>query len=213
MSNPFEQKVEMESSSSIIGSGSQDCHPESIQTTVAPSAWQSEKQSSPVLTARGDDAYLQKRAPRPPNPWRMSLRVIQLLSCIGLFGFQAGASPWSNEMPFQNNVGLLYYVYAICCVAFIWSSFMVYVYLTRRYRQANNLKRGVALAVDAILATLLGVGVCFESATYACTPGQYHGWCDFFNTGLFFGMLLFASYTFSSLWDLFGGLDCLRADH
>lgn len=34
--------------------------------------------------------------------------------------------------------------------------------------------------------------------------------CNFYNTGVSFGMLLFITFGANALWDLFSGLSCLR---
>ena len=34
--------------------------------------------------------------------------------------------------------------------------------------------------------------------------------CNFFNTGSFFLVTLFATYVLQALWDVFGGMSCLR---
>ncbi|ORY95944.1 hypothetical protein BCR43DRAFT_516013 [Syncephalastrum racemosum] len=148
-----------------------------------------------------------------PSPIRLGMRVWQLLAALGAFAFQAGASPYAmRPMPFSENMALVYFVYALFWISFTWSLFEIYVYLTRLRGRGGKVKRIIAFAVDAILAALMGVGVCYEIALYKCPPGQYDGWCDFFNTGLFFGVSLFSTYILTALWDLFGGLTCIRQE-
>lgn len=79
-------------------------------------------------------------------------------------------------MPFSENMALVYFVYALFWVSFTWSLFEIYVYLTRLRGRGGKVKRIIAFAVDAILAALMGVGICYEIALYKCPPGQYDGW-------------------------------------
>ncbi|KAF7730418.1 hypothetical protein EC973_002225 [Apophysomyces ossiformis] len=146
-----------------------------------------------------------------PNKGRLFFRFWQVIAAIGAFGFQVGATPYSHQpMPFSTK-GLLYYVYAICWVSFLWSLFMIFVYLTRRFGHAGKVKRPLLFVVDLLLAAMFGVGIFYEIAEYRCPPGYYDGWCNFFNTGLFFLMSLFVTYVLLALWDLFGGLSFLRS--
>ncbi|KAG2215972.1 hypothetical protein INT45_003172 [Circinella minor] len=145
-----------------------------------------------------------------PNKGRFFVRVWQMIAAIGAFGFQVGATPYSgHDMPF-SKIGLLYYIYAICWFSFIWSLFNIYVYLTRRFGKGSKIKRPVSILMDCFIAALFGVGTFYEFAMYKCPPGAYDGWCNFFNTGSFFLVTLFATYVLQTLWDVFGGMSCLR---
>ncbi|KAI8143053.1 hypothetical protein BJV82DRAFT_613329 [Fennellomyces sp. T-0311] len=176
---------------------------------------------SPVMHARSASIDVPPPPPVPaspdektehhkPNKGRLLVRVWQLFAAIGAFGFQVGATPHSGqEIPFSRH-GLLYYVYAICWFSFLWSLFNIYVYLTRRFGSAGKIKRPISIIMDTFLAALFGVGTFYEFAIYRCPPGYYDGWCNFFNTGLFFCVSLFLTYVIQTLWDIFGGMSCLR---
>ncbi|KAI9272690.1 hypothetical protein BDA99DRAFT_498980 [Phascolomyces articulosus] len=164
----------------------------------------------PPLPQHPENDEEKPKIKKKPNKGRFFVRVWQMIAAIGAFGFQMGATPYSgHEMPF-SRVGLLYYVYAICWFSFLWSLFNIYVYLTRRFGQAGKIKRPVSILMDCFLAALFGVGTFYEFAMYKCPPGTYDGWCNFFNTGLFFCVSLFLTYVIQTLWDVFGGMACLR---
>ncbi|CAO3617515.1 unnamed protein product [Mucor fragilis] len=161
----------------------------------------------PAVPDASSDESLAREKPSLP---RFLLRIWQFFAAIGAFGFQVGASPYSEEpMPF-GKPDLLYYGYVVCWLSIVWSSFNVFVYLTRRFGKGNKIKRFVSTLLDLVLAALFGVCVFYEIATYHCKPGMHNGWCNFYNTGLFFLMSLFLSYVVHALWDIFGAMSCLR---
>ncbi|KAI8640394.1 hypothetical protein BD408DRAFT_419817 [Parasitella parasitica] len=144
--------------------------------------------------------------------WKLILRVTQILCVIGSFGFQASANTWSGRtsVPF-DNVALLYFFYGVEWVAFVWSSFCIYVQLSLRFSNSSgNIKPAIGLAMDTLLAVILGISISMEIGAYTCPAGGFDGWCNFYNTGVSFGMLLFITFSANALWDLFSGLSCLR---
>ncbi|CAO0799840.1 unnamed protein product [Mucor circinelloides] len=146
------------------------------------------------------------------SQWKLILRIIQLFCVVGSFGFQASANAWSGRasIPF-DNVALLYFFYGIEWAAFIWSSFCIYVYVSLRFNSKHgNIKPAIGLAMDTLLAVLLGTAISMEIGAYTCPAGGFDGWCNFYNTGVSFGMLLFITFGANALWDLFSGLSCLR---
>ncbi|CAO3588447.1 unnamed protein product [Absidia cylindrospora] len=150
--------------------------------------------------------------PHKPNKGRLLVRFWQAIAAVGAFGFQIGATPYSGVPYIFDDVKLQYYTYAIDLVSFLWALFMIFVYLTRRFSmgKAGKVKRPIAFAVDTALAALFGVASFYQFARYPCPPGQDNGWCHFHNTGRFFLVSLFLSYTIMMCWDLFGGCTCLR---
>ncbi|GAA5798407.1 hypothetical protein EDC94DRAFT_580085 [Helicostylum pulchrum] len=185
-------------------------------------AWESNKQELPPidqpLHAAGTSIDIPSPPPvveeekphRHPSLPRILIRVWQFFAAIGAFGFQVGASPYSGEeMPFSKP-DLMYYGYVICWLSITWSSFNVFVYLTRRFGNGHKIKRFVSTLIDAALTALFGVCVFYQIATYKCKPGLHNGWCDFYNTGIFFLMSLFLTYVIHALWDVFGAMTCLR---
>ncbi|KAI9499393.1 hypothetical protein BDB00DRAFT_898734 [Zychaea mexicana] len=133
--------------------------------------------------------------PRSPNKWRVILRTWQAIAAPAVFILQAGASAYTNhDTPAAINVVLLYFVCGACSASFIWSLFMIYVYFSRRFGNGGKVKRTVAFGVDVCFAVLLGIGVCAEIGMYKCPPGELEGWCDLFNSGIFFGKIIYYTY-------------------
>ncbi|KAG2200920.1 hypothetical protein INT47_003155 [Mucor saturninus] len=185
--------------------------------------WESNKQEVPSHDVHASGASIDIPITTPPaaavtveehhrNPSlsRCLIRCWQCLASIGALGFQVGATSFSGEeIPF-GKAGLLYYGHVISCLSILWSAFNIFVYLTRRFGTGHKIKRFLSTLFDLTLTALFGVCVFYEIATYRCKPGMHNGWCDFYNTGIFFLMSLFLTYTVHALWDLFGAMDCLR---
>ncbi|KAI8968004.1 hypothetical protein BDF20DRAFT_898320 [Mycotypha africana] len=111
-----------------------------------------------------------------PSLTRLILRVWQMLAAMGAFGFQVGASPYSADpIPFEKP-DLLYCGFSICWLSFFWSSFNVFVYLSRRFGNGSKIKRFVSILFDLTLTALFGVCTFYEIATYKCKPGLHNGW-------------------------------------
>ncbi|KAI8328077.1 hypothetical protein EDC96DRAFT_530922 [Choanephora cucurbitarum] len=131
------------------------------------------------------------------------IRVWQLIAAIGAFGFQIGATAYANEpSPFERQ-DLLYLGYVLSWFSIIWSLVQGMFYAVRRCSQGPSIKMPLIILFDMTLAALLGICSCYEITNYRCKLGLHHGWCDFYNTGLFFLMSLFVSYTIHTGWNLF----------
>ncbi|KAI8365562.1 hypothetical protein BD560DRAFT_490985, partial [Blakeslea trispora] len=123
------------------------------------------------------------------------IRIWQLIAAISAFGFQAGATAYANEVsPFENQ-DLLYFGYALCWLSILWSLVQGMFYAAKHFHQGTNIKSAFIIFFDITLAALLGVCTSYEITHYRCKLGLHHGWCDFYNTGLFFLLSLFISYT------------------
>ncbi|SAM02020.1 hypothetical protein [Absidia glauca] len=147
----------------------------------------------------------------PPSMARLLVRFWQSLAALGALGFQIGASPYSGIPSVFRDLKLQYYTYSVDVLSLLWAMFMIYVYLTRRFGgNTGKVKRPIAFAMDTSLAILFGVATFYQFASYNCPPGRYNGWCDFHNTGRFFLLSLFLTYSIMMCWDLFGGCSCLR---
>ncbi|KAI8884213.1 hypothetical protein K501DRAFT_313293 [Backusella circina FSU 941] len=180
---------------------------------------ESNKQEVPLEQAHTSSASIdvpdEKHSPQEekhhkPSKPRFFIRVWQFIAAIGAFGFQIGATPYSQEsIPFEDHK-LLYFAYGISWISILWSAFNIFVYLSRRFGKGNKIKRFVSTALDLALAALFAVCAFYQIATYSCKPGTYNGWCNFFNTGLFFLMSLFVTYAIHTIWDIFGAMSCLR---
>lgn len=74
------------------------------------------------------------------------------------------------------------------------------------------MRRLILIILDLVMALLWGIGVIIEVAKYSCKPGTLDGWCDFYNTSIFFGFLSFAIYIVLVGFDVFGSLCGGRKD-
>ncbi|KAH8549111.1 hypothetical protein BGW37DRAFT_503613 [Umbelopsis sp. PMI_123] len=144
-----------------------------------------------------------------PSIPRLCLRIWQVISSAATFAFQA-AGPAVARMDFPFEPALQYFVFGVTILSLMWGSFLIYVYLTRRYGKGGKVNRPVLCIGDTFITVCLGVGVIFEISKYPCPPGTMNGMCDMFNTGLFFGVTLFTVSTAATLWDIFGSLESIR---
>ncbi|KAI8140763.1 hypothetical protein BJV82DRAFT_715351 [Fennellomyces sp. T-0311] len=199
--NPFAESCIMEKTEVPASSDEKYDH---TPSSTAPPSIDPESIYPPKIQEQND------KSPTP-NKSRLALRIWQTIAAPGTFILQASASAYANhDPPSAINVALLYFVYGVCSASFIWSSFMIYVYFTRRFGTAGKVKRAVTFAVDTFFAVLVGIGVSSEIGMYKCPPGELDGWCDLFNTGIFFGVSLFVTYVAHSLWTIFSSLSFIR---
>lgn len=70
------------------------------------------------------------------------------------------------------------------------------------------MKRVILILCDLLMALLWGIGIIVEIAKYNCPPGQHNGWCNFYNTSIFFGFVSFVLYVVTLGWDVVGA--CLN---
>ncbi|KAK9764217.1 hypothetical protein K7432_008461 [Basidiobolus ranarum] len=141
---------------------------------------------------------------RPPNRWRVLLRFTGLIGSIGAFGFSVGASAYSGRStPFSDKsaIKFLYIWSAISIVAF---TYFLLNMLNRRVRSGAKIPRKWLLIADIVLAICWGFDVVFLIAKNHCPVGKLDGWCDFFNTSIFFAVLTFAVTIISIFWDMYG---------
>lgn len=80
----------------------------------------------------------------------------------------------------------------------------------RRFGSAERLNRVILILCDLLMTLLWGIGIFVEVIQYQCKPGTLDGWCNFYNTSIFFGFLSFAIYIVLLGWDSFGCLCGVR---
>ncbi|ORY08117.1 hypothetical protein K493DRAFT_309924, partial [Basidiobolus meristosporus CBS 931.73] len=139
-----------------------------------------------------------------PNKWRTLLRFVGLLGSIGAFGFSVGAGPYSGRPnPFSDKSPIIF--------LYIWSAVSIVAYLffllntlNRRVRSGAKIPRKWLVCIDLALAICWGFDVVFLLIKNHCPIGTLGGWCDFFNTSIFFAFLVFAVTIVSIFWDLYG---------
>ncbi|ORZ11542.1 hypothetical protein BCR42DRAFT_101180 [Absidia repens] len=224
MKNPFVNDEKTQQDVENVAPVAKDSQKEETSSPVAPVAATSSSPSPPPplppssSSSPSTPIKEEQQPPSPtvpphkPNKGRLLVRFWQAIAAVGAFGFQIGATPYSGVPFIFDDAKLQYYTYAIDLVSFLWALFMIFVYLTRRFSmgKAGKVKRPIAFAVDTALAALFGVASFYQFARYPCPPGEENGWCHFHNTGRFFLVSLFLSYTIMMCWDLFGGCTCLR---
>ncbi|KAF1800351.1 hypothetical protein FB192DRAFT_1380282 [Mucor lusitanicus] len=141
-----------------------------------------------------------------PSKIRLLLRVVLFISAVGHLGFAAGASPFSGEgVPFDSSA-CFYFLFAVAIMSIIYSGYHIIFYFFRRFGKADKMKRVIMIMCDLLMALLWGIGIIVEIAKYTCPPGQHSGWCNFYNTSIFFGFISFVIYVVLLGWDAFGGM-------
>lgn len=139
-----------------------------------------------------------------PSRLRVLFRLLLMIFAVGYLGFSAGATPYSKQpIPFDNKA-TFYVLYAIAGISFAYSAYHVILYLFRRFGNGRKLKRYMLIGFDFILALMWGICIIIEIIKYQCPPGDLDGWCDFYNTSIFFGFISFAMYVLILGWDIVG---------
>ncbi|KAI8051111.1 hypothetical protein BDF22DRAFT_656555 [Syncephalis plumigaleata] len=147
--------------------------------------------------------------PAPPTqrqvPHRVILiiRIIQLVASVGTLGFLAGASSYSGESsPFSGRtaVDLYYVVSSISCAV---SLFLLGFMLLRWIKPGRVIGQYTQFLIDLIMACIWGADVFIIIGTQKCPVGSRNGWCDFFNTSIFFGVVAFLTYAMAMGWDVY----------
>lgn len=90
----------------------------------------------------------------------------------------------------------------------MYSAYHIGFFFFRRFGKTEKMKRTILILCDLLMTLLWGIGIIVEIAKYSCKPGQYSGWCNFYNTSIFFGFLSFVLYIVMLGWDAVGG--CLN---
>lgn len=67
------------------------------------------------------------------------------------------------------------------------------------------MKRTILILCDLLMTLLWGIGIIVEIVKYTCKIGAYDGWCNFYNTSIFFGFISFVMYIVMLGWDAVGG--------
>jgi cation transport ATPase len=152
-------------------------------------------------------------APNDPNApvvnrpsWKRGvMRILQLITSVGALGFLAGATPYSGrDNPFDSKT-IFPFLYVVGAVSILAALFFVTFFLIRAvYPKKKKLNRFLVFFIDIVLALAWGVLMVFMIAKYPCAVGANNGWCDFFNTSIFFAVASFVLFALSAFWDMFG---------
>ncbi|CAO3633696.1 unnamed protein product [Cunninghamella echinulata] len=140
-----------------------------------------------------------------PSKLRLLLRFIQFIASVGHLGFAAGASPFSGEgVPFYT-AACFYYLFAVAILTIFWTLYHIGYFCFRRFAKGTKMNRPFMIATDTLFAILWGIGMIVEVAKFNCPPGEYNGWCHFYNVSIFWGFVCFASFIGAAVWDGVGG--------
>ncbi|RHZ56301.1 hypothetical protein Glove_402g53 [Diversispora epigaea] len=145
---------------------------------------------------------------RKPNGIRFIFRFVIFLASIGAFMFMIGAPLSSNKpTPSGANKIAIIFTYIVSGISIVVSLFFLIIYCSRRWLKKNKIQRWLLLAIDLILGASFGCLMVFLIKGFSCKPGSENGWCDFYNTSIFFNVLCFVLYAISFFWDIIGSFD------
>jgi len=108
-------------------------------------------------------------------------------------------------MPGEVNKTAIIFLYIVSVVSVIYSFGHLIFYCVRRWGHKNKAPRWLLMLVDAIIGASFGTLMVFLIKDFRCKPGDLNGWCDFYNTAIFFTVLSFVTYAISFVWDIVGG--------
>jgi len=142
-----------------------------------------------------------------PNKWRLLTRFIQFLASVGAFAFIVLTSkPISKrDPPVGANKTAIIFLYIVSAVSIIYSFGHIIFYCVRRWGKKNKAPRWSLLLIDSIIGASFGTLMVFLIKDYRCKVGDLNGWCDLYNTSIFFTVLAFVTYAVSFIWDIVGG--------
>ncbi|GET04235.1 hypothetical protein GLOIN_2v1615692 [Rhizophagus clarus] len=141
-----------------------------------------------------------------PNKWRLLSRLIQFIASAGAFALIVAAQPATKvSMPVNANRTAIIFLYIVSVVSIIYSFGHLIFYCFRRWGHKNKAPRWLLMFIDAILGASFGTLMVFLIKDFRCKPGDLNGWCDFYNTSIFFTVLSFVTYAVSFIWDIVGG--------
>ncbi|CAG8507474.1 1921_t:CDS:2 [Diversispora eburnea] len=105
-----------------------------------------------------------------------------------------------------NKIAIIF-TYIVSCVSILVSLFFLILYCSRRWFKKNKIQRWLLLIIDLTLGISFGCLMVFLIKGFSCKPGSENGWCDFYNTSIFFNVLCFVLYAISFIWDILGSFD------
>ncbi|KAI9593299.1 hypothetical protein BDF19DRAFT_448256 [Syncephalis fuscata] len=142
-------------------------------------------------------------ARRAPNWIIFGIRSAQLVFSIATLGFLAGASSYSGkDSPFSGHTAVDLY-YAVSSISCAVSLSLVCFMLFRWIKPGKDIGQYTIFLIDLIMTCIWGADVFIIIGTQKCHIGSLNGWCDFFNTSIFFGVMAFLSYCVAMGWDVF----------
>uniref|UniRef100_A0A1D1Y3I9 MARVEL domain-containing protein n=1 Tax=Anthurium amnicola TaxID=1678845 RepID=A0A1D1Y3I9_9ARAE len=147
-----------------------------------------------------------------PNKWRLLSRFIQFIASAGAFAFIVASKPATKvDTPDNVNKTAIIFLYIVSAVSIIYSFGHLLLYCFRRWGHKNKAPRWLLMLCDAIIGASFGTLMVFLIKDSGCKPGALQGWCDYYNTSIFFTVLAFTTYAVSFVWDIAGGFKRVRS--
>ena len=189
-------------------------------------AWEGTQQQPAVITPQSMDApapivvtpMATTTPPRQrPSVMMMLLRLLEIIASAGAIGFLAGATPYSGQLsPFSSSSqaqALTYAIYALGGLTGIWALSWFFSDIVKCCIPRAAQSRGVTtlvILIDLLLCAAWLAVIIVMIANYTCAPGSLNGYCNWFNTSLFFGILDAALLLFGIAWLMCCGCCCRR---
>ncbi|KAL1920647.1 uncharacterized protein VTP21DRAFT_1024 [Calcarisporiella thermophila] len=143
---------------------------------------------------------------RRPNRWRFVLRVVALIASVGAFGFILGATPYSKRsIPF-NNPAMVYFSYFVGAFSILVSLAFIVHSAARSASRVNKIPRFGQIGIDTLMTLLWVIVAIVQLAKFPCPIGGHNGWCDFYNTSIFFSLLCMVIFAVMLGWDIIGSV-------
>ncbi|KAI9593298.1 hypothetical protein BDF19DRAFT_448255 [Syncephalis fuscata] len=119
---------------------------------------------------------------------RSLLRAMELLSAVGTVGFLGGASSYSSyEIPFAST----WFVTTTLVAAILTILWII-----------NWRVRDASVTIADIILTGVWIGGMVGIYQHECPSGSLNGWCDFYNTSMFFSTACLVIQLIITVWEI-----------
>ncbi|KAJ1912781.1 hypothetical protein IWQ60_009504 [Tieghemiomyces parasiticus] len=138
-----------------------------------------------------------------PDKRKEVLRFFQIVAGVGALGFLAGASPRSGrDSPFSDS-SPTNFQYFVSGLSIAVSLFFFLSFFWRFKRPGSQKARNWGLVVtDFILLAFWVASIVASFIKNKCSVGTLDGYCDFYNTSLFFCILSALLYLITFGWSI-----------
>ncbi|CAG8767944.1 9052_t:CDS:2, partial [Cetraspora pellucida] len=125
-----------------------------------------------------------------PSGKRFFFRLSTLVASAGALGFIIGAPLYSKQgTPVEANKFAIYFLYVVSGLSILISLYFLVLYCVRRWNDAKKISRILLHIIDFVFAASFGVLMVFMIKDFRCPINGRDGWCDFYNTSIFFTVL------------------------
>ncbi|KAJ1978152.1 hypothetical protein H4R33_006049 [Dimargaris cristalligena] len=146
-----------------------------------------------------------------PDKRKEVIRFVQVLASVGSIGFLAGAKPrsgHSNPFDDQSPTNYQYFVAGLSTLVSLFF-FLSFFWRFKRVWSQKHRCWGLFLA-DFFMALFWVSCIVALFIKNHCPVGTLDGWCDFYNTSLFFSVLAAVCYLITLGWDVVAFLKSRR---